>query len=231
MALSHHTALADLGLPLHETDPQMVHLTGRSGGRLGRRAGLWIHPSLAAPSFEKVGGVWRVRPAVAVVQTADVHGTDAGIVAADAALRSGAADREELQRALGVARLGRGRGDADLVVRCADGLSESPGESLARLLFIALGLPAPELQARVCAPEGLVVARVDFLFPEQRTIVEFDGAVKYEGADGRAALVREKRREDDLRALGYQVVRLTWSDLNQPHRVLDLLRAAFAHAG
>jgi len=47
-------------------------------------------------------------------------------------------------------------------------------------------------------------------------VVEFDGAVKYAGADGRAALVAEKLREDRLRALGYEVVRIVWSDLARP---------------
>lgn len=67
------------------------------------------------------------------------------------------------------------------------------------------------------------MARVDFLFREKRLIVEFDGAMKYGGAEGRAALVAEKRREDALRRLGYRVVRLTWADLRDPARVLSLL--------
>ena len=53
--------------------------------------------------------------------------------------------------------------------------------------------------------------------------VEFDGAVKYSGADGRQALVDEKHREDELRRLGYRVVRLTWRDLADPERVARLL--------
>jgi hypothetical protein len=47
--------------------------------------------------------------------------------------------------------------------------------------------------------------------------------VKYARFDGRNALMREKRREDALRALGYRVVRLTWSDLRRPERVLAAL--------
>jgi very-short-patch-repair endonuclease len=61
------------------------------------------------------------------------------------------------------------------------------------------------------------------LLPALRVVVEFDGAVKYQGADGRNALIREKRREDALRALGYRVVRLTWSELRRPERVLAAL--------
>lgn len=72
------------------------------------------------------------------------------------------------------------------------------------------------------------MARVDFLFRAQRTIVEFDGLVKYGGADGRQALIDEKRREDALRSLGYQLVRLTWRDLHDPAVVEGLIRQAFA---
>ncbi|MBK8468782.1 MAG: hypothetical protein IPL45_03020 [Actinomycetales bacterium] len=58
-------------------------------------------------------------------------------------------------------------------------------------------------------------------------IVEFDGRVKYVNA---AVLWDEKRREDALRALGYEVVRVTWADLEHPERVASLIRAARCRA-
>jgi hypothetical protein len=39
---------------------------------------------------------------------------------------------------------------------------------------------------------------------------------------------REKRREDALRDLGWQVVRWTWADLLQPWVLADRLQRAFA---
>ena len=72
------------------------------------------------------------------------------------------------------------------------------------------------------SPGDLTIRRGDHV------IVEFDGAVKYEGAQGRSALVAEKRREDALRALGYVVVRVTWSDLASPTRVISQIRRALA---
>nr|WP_255427513.1 DUF559 domain-containing protein [Yimella sp. cx-51] len=65
--------------------------------------------------------------------------------------------------------------------------------------------------------------RVDFLVDE-RTVVEFDGAVKYGGANGRQALVSEKEREDALRRAGYAVIRIVWADLHS----LPRLRAKLA---
>jgi len=70
--------------------------------------------------------------------------------------------------------------------------------------------------------------RVDFLYEQQRTVVEFDGLVKYSGADGREALVAEKRREDRLRDLGFQVVRVTLAELDRPILLQHRIQAAFA---
>lgn len=106
----------------------------------------------------------------------------------------------------------------------AGGASESPGETLT-LLLLAIGVGEVVQQAGIAVVGG-GVARVDFLLPESGAVVEFDGAVKYEGADGREALVREKRREGAIRAAGHPVVRLSWPDLERPTRARALLMAA-----
>lgn len=70
-------------------------------------------------------------------------------------------------------------------------------------------------------PGGMVVARADMVFVEQSTIGEFDGRLKYRAATaGRPledVLWAEKRREDPLRALGWEVVGVTWADIER-HR-------------
>ncbi|MEP6651128.1 MAG: DUF559 domain-containing protein [Lapillicoccus sp.] len=95
---------------------------------------------------------------------------------------------------------------------------------VARLVLVGLGIEA-EQQVPIYDDQGRFDARVDFLIRAEGVVVEFDGVLKYEGAQGRDALVREKRREDALRALGFRVVRLTWSDLYHPERVLAMLGA------
>ena len=72
------------------------------------------------------------------------------------------------------------------------------------------GFEVPELQIRIADSEGRVIARVDLYFRKQRVVVEVDGKGKYADPD---ALWREKRREDALRRMGIEVVRLTWADL------------------
>ncbi len=54
--------------------------------------------------------------------------------------------------------------------------------------------------------------------------------MKYAGAEGRRALIAEKRREDRLRDLGFQVVRVTWAELDRPVLLRQRLLAAFARA-
>ena len=81
-----------------------------------------------------------------------------------------------------------------------------------RVLLAGQGFPPPVLQAELTASDGDFVARVDFLFPDERVVVEFDGETKY--GDGPAeAVIAEKWREDRIRELGYIVVRVSWSDL------------------
>ncbi|WP_442914480.1 hypothetical protein [Kribbella sp. NBC_01484] len=102
------------------------------------------------------------------------------------------------------------------------------GESRLRVLMRNEGIPAPVLQA-VFVDDAGVIGRTDFWFPELDTIVEFDGMLKY--VDGRREiLIREKRREDRLRALGLEIVRTTWPDLDHPGRTALRIREAFTRS-
>ena len=78
------------------------------------------------------------------------------------------------------------------------------------------------------------MGRADFGWEAQRTLGEFDGKVKYgrlllkPGQSPENALFEEKRREDRLRDLGWQVVRWVWADLFAPSALLDRLHRACA---
>lgn len=232
VALSHMTAVIAHGLPVYGATLDVVHLTRLRRGRVGRRGTVQVHPDLGDPAPVVEAGDRRLPTctiATAVLQVADWSGLEAGMVAAEAALHTGRVTTEALQQARALVRLGRGRANADLVVRLANRYSESPGETLARLLMLALDIPEPEQQVDIELPSG-GIARVDFLLRTLGVVVEFDGEIKYAGADGRSALVREKRREDGIRACGYEIVRLIWSDLSQPACVQRLIHAAASRA-
>ncbi|MGY1660714.1 type IV toxin-antitoxin system AbiEi family antitoxin domain-containing protein [Geodermatophilus sp. SYSU D00705] len=99
----------------------------------------------------------------------------------------------------------------------ADGRAESPPESRGRLRILGAGLPVPELQVEIRVPGGRLVAVVDAWFDREAVAVEFDGQVEYtdpwRGRSPERVLWEEKRREDELRALGVRVVRVADADL------------------
>ncbi len=225
VALSHHSGLAVSGISLHGVD-DIVHVVRMGDGQGRRSTGLQVHPAVPAEMVTEVNGLPVVEPAMACLQVAAVFGVQAGLVSADAGLRAGAFDAEGLRRAA-EAVSGRGASAARTVSSFADGRAESAGESRSRWLFHVIGLPAPLLQAVVVDGDKRFVGRVDFAFPAQRTIVEFDGLGKYAAAlDLRA----EKVREDRLRDLGFEVVRLTWADLERPTVVQERILRAFARS-
>ena len=165
-------------------------------------------------------------PVHAIVQAALDHGAAAGVVTADAALNRGVVAHDTL-----VAETSRRAGhrrvqQAVAMTSLSDGRSESVGESRLRLVLVAAGLAVtPQVQVRDAG--GALVGRVDLAVEGTNVLVEFDGLVKYRDG-GPEALVREKRREDRLRALGYIVVRITWQDLRHPDRVVAAVRRAVA---
>lgn len=98
----------------------------------------------------------------------------------------------------------------------ASSLSESPGESLARVRCHELGFAPPTLQ-RTVRVDGRAY-RVDFCWEEAGVVVEFDGWLKYrqKGSTFDAVRQQEKIREDAIRSTGLTVVRIYWEDLMEP---------------
>lgn len=230
-AVSHTSAVPVHGLPVLHHDLGPVELARVGVGKPRTDGRLRVHPPVPPALVMEVDGLSVVRPEVAVLQAAATTGLRAGLVAADADINRRMISSTELRRALAETPLGRGRRLAEQVVHLADGRSESPGESpgeaWTRLLLHQVGLPPMEPQAVLRDATGRFVARVDLLDRAHRLVIEFAGALKYAGGGtGQAALVAEKRREDDIRRLGYRVLRLVWSDLLDPARLLRLVREA-----
>jgi very-short-patch-repair endonuclease len=147
----------------------------------------------------------------------------AGVVAADSALHQRLATTDELLSVLDVCSRWQGTAVAADVIAFADGRSESPFESIARVAFRDGGLPPPKLQALIGTAEE--VARVDFFWDKYRTIVEVDGAIKY--ADP-ARAIAQLERDSWLRSLGYEVVHVTWEEMTRwPEVVIARIREAF----
>lgn len=106
-----------------------------------------------------------------------------------------------------------------------DPRSESPGESLSRVLIHELGFVPPVPQWNVHAGDGAFVGRVDFWWPDVQVAGEFDGITKYDvqmhdsEEERRRAIRHEKEREVRLRRVVRDLGRWTWADLRSPARL------------
>ncbi|WP_130440098.1 type IV toxin-antitoxin system AbiEi family antitoxin domain-containing protein [Kribbella rubisoli] len=223
--VSHHSALVLQRIPVWRADLAEVQLT-RTNGRGEVKAGVRHHQGRLTPAdLTQVAGLAVTSVPRAVVETASTTSFEAAVVSIDAALRRPEVSAGELRRLLTVTDCWPGGPTIRLALAFADPLAESVGESRLRVLMHNEGLPPPVLQA-VFEDDAGFIGRVDFYFPDYNTVVEFDGLMKY--ADGsQYTLIQEKIREDRLRALGLQVVRLRWVDLAHPARTALAIRKAF----
>jgi hypothetical protein len=225
--VSHASAAVLHGLPTWGMRLDRVHVTRarRSGGRAGRQVHVHTAP-LDPDEVETVGGIPVTSVARTVTDLARTIPFEPAVAVADAALHALINEPEHLaalQAALvaAVARSAGWRGcpDARRVLAFADARSGSVGESRSRVAIHRAGLPTPVLQWEVIGSAGQWIGFVDFGWPKQRTVGEFDGKEKYgrllkPGQSPADAVYLEKRREDALRAETLSVVRWGWDALS-----------------
>ncbi|WP_132992075.1 type IV toxin-antitoxin system AbiEi family antitoxin domain-containing protein [Gordonia zhaorongruii] len=223
--LSHHSAAAVHGLPLLDPPRGLVHVTSRSSRGGGLRSGRHVHTtSLSDDDVVDADGLAVTGLARTAVDIAISSSFASALTVFDAVLRLGV-DRSECQEQL-ARRRGFGARRAWPALIAADGRAASVGESWSRAQMTEARLPMPHLQC-----EHRVGGRTYFSDFEwdSRLIGEFDGNHKYgrlrkPGESVADAVLREKRREDDLRSLGFMVVRWDWADLLHG-RMVPKLRA------
>ena len=219
--LSHHCALAFLGVATFDVAADVVALETRGTTRRRMEAGLAMHPWSGGDTWSR-GAFRSVSPAVACVQVARTDGFMAGLCSMDSALNRGLCTRADLE--LGAQRLGGPKyRSVILALEATDPAAESVGETRTRMILSDGGVPFRS-QVRIADALGLI-GRVDFLV-DDALVVEFDGMVKYGGEDGNARLADEKIREDRLRRAGYEVERVIWRELEGPVAVLSRVEQA-----
>ena len=227
---SHRCAAVLLELPLLDR-PWMPELTLAEGSATTAVKGCVIHRERVQPAERVVTrGIRTTNAARTVVDLARTLPFPEAVVVADAALSAVLSTPEQLAAAAVVVRGRPYYARIQRVLDFATDRSASPGESLARTMFAAHGLPAPLLAQPICVG-GKLIAEVEFLWKEQRTIGEFDGRVKYlpDNDRGDDVLWQEKLREERLREAGFEVVRMTWAQVTrEPHETCRRIRAAFA---
>ena len=233
ICLSHASAAVLHRLPTWAADLDRVHAIKGGGGHGRRGRNLHIHAApLDGDEIVRIGGLPVTCLARTVVDCARTYPYEKAVPIGDAALRAGLL-REELERALQRARSRTGISRARRVADFLDGRAESVGESRSRIMFSRIGIPMPEPQFEIVDRDGRRVARTDFGWESQRTVGEFDGKIKYgrpigPGEKPEDAVFREKIREDRIRDLGWEVVRWTWVDLEEPRLLATRLQRAFS---
>ena len=229
--VSHASAAVLHGVPATRTLLGRVHITrDRRGGRRTR----YLHDG-GQPLPESHVEVHAVSTVTSLRRTAiDLARTlpfDWGLAAVDHVLARGVRV-EELEGMLAELPRAVGNPQAQALLRLADPRSESVGESRSRAIFVRAGLPEPLLQFEV-RRDGFLIGRSDFAWRQSWVLGEFDGLIKYgrlvrPGESAPDVLVREKVREDAMRAEGWRMVRWIWADLDQPASLVSRLQRALA---
>lgn len=218
----------------------LSHASAGAAWELLSSAGREVHVSVPArDGRRRVAGV-RVHRAASLTpaDTATLHGLpvttlertllDLATTLAPDRL-AGAVEQAEASRRLDHRRLAAPGRPGNARLRAALAEPATVTRSVLEDRFLALldrhGLPRPLVNTRVGPYE------VDFLWPEQRLIVETDGW-RHHGT--RRAFQEDRRRDRDLVAAGHRVIRLTHEDVTRDAdataRVLATLLSAGAGA-
>jgi hypothetical protein len=186
-------------------------------GAVVSRAGVRARRSqLAASDVRYRGGIALTSPTRTLADlAADLSLVDL-VVLIDAATHMRHCTMDELESAASLSGI-RGVRNLRRALRYAEPLSESPMETLLRLMFMLPGLPRPIAQAEVFDHSGLFVARVDLKPPGVSAAFEYDGAHHRTPSGHTRDVVRWRA----LRACGHDVFPYTASDLfGRPQEII-----------
>ena len=191
-------------LPLLATTTSGVHV---------QRPGLYVRRSQLA-TFEDLDGLCVVDPATSLLEMAvDLSIVDL-VPMVDVALRTDACAYDAIAE-LAHSRL-RGARNLRHALRLSDPRSESPWETILRLIHVVSGFDVVP-QRVIADSNGLEVARADLWLARTRRIHEYDGADHRTAAQHRKDLGREKA----LARLGCERFGFTASEIvRRPSRII-----------
>ncbi|NNH72656.1 hypothetical protein HLB23_22805 [Nocardia uniformis] len=215
--VSHQSAAVLYGAPLWVSELERVCVTRnrRGGGRI--RTDVKVH---CAPvdAVVELDGLAVTTPARTIVDLARTLPFEAAVVAGDAMAHQFGVTAIDLEAELGTAKRRHGCTMAHRVAEFLDPHSASVGESRSRVMFRRLGLPVPLARGEVYAPDGRLVDTVDCYFGDTGVVGIYDTRLPHRrhlpsGHTACDVSRTEQRREEALRALGFQVVRWTRAEL------------------
>ena len=226
VVLTHHTALAALGVSLWGVAFDEVHVH-RDADRSARRDAGVVHHRGDLPDDQVmlVNGLFVAVPERSALDAARIVPFEAGVVLMDGARRLDTFDDERCSAFLEEQRDWQGSVRAARAFHFSDPRAATVGESRSRVLMARIGIPQPDLQVEIRDSLGRLIGITDLYVREIRTAVEFDGKLKYgralyeqtgrlEDVDLGTVVWNEKRREDQIRDEGNEMVRLVWHELD-----------------
>lgn len=236
---SHASAAAFHRAPTWGLPIQWAHLTRRDGHTGRKEAGVQQHRGvLADGDVWPMGPYYVMSPTRTALEVTSIASVEASLCVVDNLLHRELTSPEELRTRYESMEFWPGTLHTDLVLRLADGRSESVGETRSRQICWRENLPAPIPQFEVHDENGVMIGRVDLAWPEHGVFLEFDGLRKYlkdrrEGESIEDAILREKKREEVICAItGWRCIRITWADLERPGVVgLRIRNLLFPGAG
>lgn len=236
--LSHHSAAVIWGIPIIGEWPRVVHVLTSVGAGTRKENGFHRHAyEIDDADIVEFEGVRLTSFARTLIDLARDTTFGSAVAGLDWSLRAptrGEQPRiliEDLQEYFETQAWKRNRRKVHRALEFASPLAETPGESLSRTVIHELGFPQPQLQVRVNDRDG-VAGISDFGWEALHHLGEFDGLVKYTREMARPGesiediVVREKVREDRMRATGRGMSRWLWRDVLTVRPLWEKLSAA-----
>ena len=110
-----------------------------------------------------------------------------------------------------------------------ESITDSDLEDLFRAVIRRLPFPMPDTQFEVFKPDGRVVGRYDFAYPQRCALIETDSVGFHMDP---VSFQRDRQKQNEAHALGWTVYRFTWRQLiDDPESVRSIIRAIWADEG
>jgi hypothetical protein len=221
-AMSHDSAARLLGLETLNAKRPLSHIVRPGVGGSRTEHGVKHHLSRVGPrEVETIDGIRVTGLARTALDIGREHGFEAGAVAVDGAMRRGVT-RLQLNDELELMENWPYISSSRAAVEVGDAGAETVGETMAKLLVLELGIGRPSTQFAVRLASG--VAWCDLRVGCH--VFEFDGRIKYQRAGNGGVADRpvedvlwdERKRQQEICALGLGMSRIIWSDFYGPAR-------------
>ena len=220
---SHTTAASIHRLRMPDNFAELsLHVAALASHRAPRSRGVEGHKSTDTPST--VDGLRVASPIDTWVQCASILPLDDLIVMGDGLLKrhSPIATVDRLEGHVDSLRVVRGVKLLRLALREMRPRTDSPRETVLRLLIVRAGFPEPEVNGRIHNEYGALIAHGDLVFRRQKVVLEYDGG----GHREKRQYFRDIYRLDDIMEEQWRVIRVDNDLLSRPVTLFSKLRRA-----